>query len=40
MNLLQDKPTIYETFLDSTHVQGRPTGAIIGNNIPNILLEH
>ena len=40
MNLLQDQPTIHETFLDSTHGQGRPTGAIIGNNIPNILLKH
>ena len=26
VNLLQDKPTIQETFLDSVHVQGRSTG--------------
>ena len=25
VNLLQDKPTIQETFLDSVHVQGRST---------------
>ena len=30
VNLLQEKPTIQETFLDSAHVQGRPTGAILG----------
>ena len=39
-NLLQEKPTIQETFLDSLHVQGRPTGATIGNHILNILLKH
>ena len=40
MNLLHEKPTIQETFLDAVHVQGRPTGAIIGNHILNILLKH
>ena len=39
VNLLQEKPTIQETFLDSAHVQGRSTGAIIGNHILNILLK-
>ena len=39
MNLLQEKPTIGETFLDAVHVQGEPTGAIIGNHILNILLK-
>ena len=33
VNLLQEKPTIQETFLDSTHVLRRLTGAIIGNHI-------
>ena len=39
VNLLQEKPTIW-TFLDSGHVQGRSTGAIIGNHILHILLKH
>ena len=33
VNLLQQKPAIQETFLDSAHVQGRPTDAIIENHI-------
>ena len=40
VNLLQEKPTIQETFLDSVHVQGGRTSAAIGNHILNILLRH
>ena len=40
VKLLQEKSTIQETFLDSVHTQGRPTGATIENHIFNILLKH
>ena len=40
VNLLQEKPTIQKTFLDSVYVQGRPMGAITGNHILNVLLKH
>ena len=40
VNLLQEKSTIQEIFLDSVHVQGRPTGAGIANHILNVLLKH
>ena len=38
VNLLQEKYTILEAFLDEVHVQERPTISIIGNHILNILL--
>ena len=40
INLLQEKPTIQKTFFDAVHMQGRPTGAVIGNHILNILLKN
>ena len=39
-DLLQEKPTIQETFLDSVHVQGRHAGAVIVNHVLNISLKH
>ena len=33
IDLLTEKPVILETFLDSIHVQGRPTGKVIGTHI-------
>ena len=30
-------PVIEETFLDSNHIQGRPTGKVIGNHILKLL---
>ena len=40
MDLLREKPVIKETFLDSIHVQGRPTVNIIKTHIWNILDKH
>ena len=40
IDLLTEKPVILETFLDSIHVQGRPTGKVIGTHIWNILDKH
>ena len=33
-------PVIEETFLDFNHIQGRPTGKVIGNHIPKLLADH
>ena len=33
-------PVIEITFLDSKHIQGRPTGKFIGNHILKILANH
>ena len=33
-------PVIEETFLDSNHIQGRPTGKVIGNHILKLLADH
>ena len=35
-----DQVTIRETFLDSVHVEGRPTGKTIGNYILTVLKKH
>ena len=35
-----DQVTIRETFLDSVHVEGRPTGKTIGNYILTVLMKH
>ena len=40
IDLLREKPGIEETFLDSLHVQGRPTGEVIKTHILNILDKH
>ena len=40
IDLLTEKPVTLETFLDSIHVQGRPTGKVIGTHIWNILDKH
>ena len=40
IDLLREKPVIQETFLDLIHVQGRPTGKVIGTHILNILDKH
>ena len=37
IDLLREKPVIQESFLDSIHVQGRPTGKVIGTHILNFL---
>ena len=31
---------IEETFLDSNHIQGRPTGKVTGNHILKLLADH
>ena len=33
-------PVIEEKFLDSNHIQGRPTGKVIGNHILKLLADH
>ena len=46
IDLLREKRVMQETILDSIHIQGRPTGKVIGTHILNILdkyqinLEH
>ena len=33
-------PVIEETFLDSNHIRGRPTGKVIGNHVLKLLADH
>ena len=33
-------PDIEQTFLESNHIQGRPTGKVIGNHILKLLTNH
>ena len=33
-------PVIEETFLDSNHIQGRPTGKVTGNHILKLLADY
>ena len=33
-------PVIEETFLDSNHIQGRPTRKVIGNHILKLFADH
>ena len=40
IDLLREKPVIQEAFLHSIHIQGRPTGKVIGTHILNILDKH
>ena len=37
MNNLKEEPTIKEVFISSTHIDGRPTGKIIGSHILEML---
>ena len=37
MRYINREPRIYETFFDSTHIKGRPTGQTIGKTILEIL---
>ena len=40
IDLLREKRVMQETILDSIHIQGRPTGKVIGTHILNILDKH
>ena len=35
-----DVPVLVEIFLDSNHIQGRPTGKVIGHHILKLLADH
>ena len=40
LNTRKEEPTIEETFISSTHIDGRPTGKIIGSHILEMLKTH